>query len=233
MTAVRRTTVSEWAELLELTDEQVIARIRAGETWCFELLMRRHNQRLFRAMRGILKRDDEAEDVVQEAYARAYEHLDEFRGDAAFGTWVMRIAVHEALGRARRRERSRAVAPAVEQAPGLLSAPSRTPEQLVGDQQLRVVLERALESLSDDFRIVFVLRAVEQLSNAETAACLGIPEDTVKTRLHRARLKLQESVSAALDARYAKIYEFHRSRCDRIVRAVLHRLGIPCASPPS
>jgi RNA polymerase sigma-70 factor, ECF subfamily len=226
----RPTNVSEWTGLLELTDEQVLARIRAGQTWCFELLMRRHNQRMFRAIRAILKRDDEAEDVVQEAYVRAYEHLAEFRGDASFGTWVMRIAVHEALGRARRQARSGATAAPAEEAPAMPTALSRTPEQLVSDQQLRVVLEKAIDALPDEFRIVFVMRAVEQMSGVETAACLGIPEDTVKTRLYRARLKLQESVSESLAANCERSYEFHRSRCDRIVSAVLRRLGISPAS---
>ncbi len=224
--AARPPNLSESAELLELSDDDVIARIRAGQTWCFELLMRRHNRRVFRALRAILKRDDEAEDVMQEAYVRAYEHLAEFRGDAAFGTWVMRIAVHEALARVRREERSRGTAPLDEEAPAMLSELSRTPEQLVNDQQLRVVLERAIDALPDDFRVVFVMRTVEQMSGVETAACLGIPEDTVKTRLHRARLKLQESVSGSLEMTCERIYDFHLSRCDRVVSAVLRRLGI-------
>ena len=92
-------------ESLGLSDEAVIARIRDGEPWCFEILMRRHNRRVFRATRAILKRDDEAEDVMQEAYVRAYEHLAEFRGEASFATWLTRIAIHEALARKRREQR--------------------------------------------------------------------------------------------------------------------------------
>ena len=102
----------------------------------------------------------------------------------------------------------------------------RSPEQQVNDQQLRAVLERAIDALPDEFRAVFVLRAVEQMSGAEVAACLDIPEDTVKTRLHRARLRLQEVVVHALDAHSTRAFEFHLTRCDRVVTAVFERLGV-------
>jgi RNA polymerase sigma-70 factor, ECF subfamily len=221
---------------LQVTDEEAVARLRAGDHGYFELLMRRHNRRVYRAARAILKRDDEAEDVMQDAYVRAYEHLADFRGDAAFGTWVARIAVHEALARVRREQRFRAPAPPTEEAPDVLTEPDRNPEQLVNDQQLRGVLEKAIDALPDDFRAVFVLRAVEQMSGAETAECLGIPEETVKTRLHRAKHKLQELVAQSMDANFQHAYEFHLTRCDRVVGGVLERLaGLPNAdaSAPS
>jgi RNA polymerase sigma-70 factor (ECF subfamily) len=212
-------------ELLVLTDEQLVARIRAGESSYFELLMRRHNRRVFRATRAIVKRDDEAEDVMQDAYVRAYEHLAEFRGDATFATWVTRIAVHEALARVRREQRFRSVSPPAEEPSAMLPDLSRTPEQLTNDQELRRVLERAIDALPDDFRAVFVMRAVEQMTGAETAECLGIPEETVKTRLHRARHRLQETVQHAFEANCERAYEFHLSRCDRVVARVFARLG--------
>jgi RNA polymerase sigma-70 factor (ECF subfamily) len=210
---------------VEVTDEQAVARLRAGDQGYFELLMRRHNRRVYRAARAILKRDDEAEDVMQDAYVRAYEHLADFRGDASFGTWVARIAVHEALARVRREQRFRPPAPAIEEANEVLPEPKRNPEQLVNDQELRAVLEKAIDALPDDFRAVFVLRAVEQMSGAETAECLGIPEETVKTRLHRAKHRLQDLVVRSMDANWEHTHEFHLSRCDRVVTGVLARVG--------
>ena len=219
-------------ESLGLSDQAVIARIRNGEHWCFEILMRRHNRRVFRAARAVLRRDDEAEDVMQEAYVRAFEHLADFRGEASFATWITRIAIHEALAR-KRRERRFGPLDSVPQPSTLMPADSpRNPEQEVNDQQLRAVLERAIDALPDDFRLVFVLRAVEQMSGAETALCLDIPEETVKTRLHRARLRLQEVVVHALDESSPRAYEFHLSRCDRVVKGVLERLGISSDGAP-
>jgi RNA polymerase sigma-70 factor, ECF subfamily len=214
----------------ELTDEQAVARVRAGDHGSFELLMRRHNRRVYRATRAILKRDDEAEDVMQDAYVRAYEHLADFRGDASFGTWVTRIAVYEALARVRREQRFRSPALPIEEATAVSPEPNRNPEQLVNDQELRGVLEKAIDALPDDFRAVFVLRAVEQMSGAEAAECLGIPEETVKTRLHRAKHRLQELVARSMDAHWQQAYEFHLSRCDRVVGGVLRRLAASSAS---
>ncbi len=223
---------SAWleAEVAELTDDELVARVRAGQPRYFEALMRRHNRRVFRATRSIVKRDDEAEDVMQDAYVRAYEHLHEFRGDAAFSTWVTRIAVHEALARIRREQRFRPATPPLaggeEDQKPMSTDLCRTPEQLANDQELRVVLEKAIDALPDDFRTVFVMRAVEQMTGVETAECLGIPEDTVKTRLHRARLRLREIVLTSLDGSYGQAYDFHLSRCDRVVRHVFERLRL-------
>lgn len=214
----------------ELSDAQVIERVRAGDGFCFEILMRRHNRRLFRATRAILKRDDEAEDVMQEAYVRAYEHLAEFRGDASFATWLTRIAVHEALARARREQRVGPIEEDLQESENTLAKAHRTPEQLVNDGELRSLLEKAIDTLPDDFRLVFVLRIVEQMSGAETAASLGIPEETVKTRLHRARLRLQDIVMGAVDVDAVHAYDFHLTRCDRVVRSVFARLGLPPAA---
>ena len=188
--------------------------------------MRRHNRRVFRATRAILKRDHEAEDVMQEAYVRAYEHLGDFRGDASFATWITRIAIHEALARKRREQRFDSFDLAPPEATAMPSDSPRSPEQEVNDQQLRAVLERAIDALPDEFRAVFVLRAVEQMTGAEAALCLDIPEETVKTRLHRARLRLQEVIVHALDAHSTRVFEFHLTRCDRVVKGVLDRLGV-------
>lgn len=218
---------------LEISDAQVIERIRAGERFLFEILMRRHNRRVFRATRAISGRDDEAEDVMQEAYVRAYEHLAEFRGDASFATWLTRIAVHEAMARSRRERRVGPLDQQLQESENMLAKAHRTPEQLVNDGELRGVLEKAIDALPEDFRLVFVLRVVEQMSGAETADCLDIPEETVKTRLHRARLRLQGIVLGALDSSAERAYEFHLTRCDRVVHGVFERLGLPRVAPVS
>jgi RNA polymerase sigma-70 factor (ECF subfamily) len=206
----------------EFTDEEVVARVLAGETRLFEILMRRHNQRVYRAARAILRDDGEAEDVMQDAYVRAYAHLREFEGRARFSTWLTRIAVHEALARSRRGRRFQ---PLDDQEQSMPSSPRVTPEELASDREVSAVLERAIDSLSDELRTVFVLRAVEEMSGAETAECLGIAEETVKTRLFRARARLQEALLEALEPTVPRAYSFHLSRCDRLVASVMSRLG--------
>lgn len=205
------------------TDEEVVARVLAGEVALFEVLMRRHNQRVYRAARAVLRDANEAEDVMQDAYVRAYEHLAEFEGRARFSTWLTRIAVHEAIARVRRRKRFDSLDSHQEEA--LMSTPpGSSPEQRASDVEMRSVLETAIDKLPDEFRSVFVLRAVEGMSGAEVAEGLGIPEDTVKTRLHRARSRLQEMLVASIEPELPAVYEFHLSRCDRVVEAVLRRI---------
>jgi RNA polymerase sigma-70 factor (ECF subfamily) len=206
------------------SDEKIVARVCAGESALFELLMRRNNQRVYRAARAIVKDDNEAEDVMQDAYGRAYEHLHEFEARARFSTWLTRIAVHEALARVRRRNRLASFDAQPEES--MPANPASSPEQQTSDIEMRTVLESAVEKLPDEFRAVFVLRAVEGMSGAETAECLGIPEDTVKTRLHRARGRLREMVLESIEPAVPALYEFHLSRCDRVVAAVLRKLGI-------
>lgn len=207
-----------------LTDEEVIARVRAGEVAMFEVLMRRNNQRVYRAARAILRDANEAEDVMQETYLRAYEHLGEFEERARFSTWITRIAVHEALARVRRSKRFDSLESHPEE-PSMSTQPATSPEQQTSDIEMRSVLESAVERLPDEFRSVFVLRAVEGMSGAEAAECLGIPEETVKTRLHRARGRLQDMLVESIEPALPSLYEFHLSRCDRVVAAVLRRMG--------
>jgi RNA polymerase sigma-70 factor (ECF subfamily) len=208
-----------------LTDEEIVGRVCAGERELFELLMRRHNARLYRAARAILRDDGEAEDVMQDAYVRAYEHLEDFEGRARFSTWLTRIAVHEALARVRRRKRFDSLDEHTEE-PSMSTNPGASPEQQASDVEMRALLEHAVESLPDDFRSVFVLRAVEGMSGAEVAECLGIGEETVKTRLFRARGRLQEMLVASIEPALPKLYEFHLTRCDRVVDSVMRRLGV-------
>jgi RNA polymerase sigma-70 factor (ECF subfamily) len=211
-----------------LTDIEVVHRVRAGETALFEILMRRHNQRLYRVARSIVKDDSEAEDVMQEAYVNAYVHLNQFAERAQFSTWLTRIAVHEALARVRKRglltefdeneEAGGQTMPA-------FSSMGHTPEQQASNAELRALLESVVESLPHTYRMVFVLREVEGLNTAETAESLGVTEETVKTRLHRARALLREELFDRAGVATSSAFAFHLSRCDRIVKNVLDRIA--------
>jgi RNA polymerase sigma factor (sigma-70 family) len=208
--------------LSSLSDDAIVARVRGGEVALFELLMRRHSARLYRATCAILHDPNEAEDVMQEAYVRAYEHLHEFEGRARFSTWLTRIAIHEALARLRSRNRFEPL-DADANDPAASAHPDSSPEQHASDIEMNALLQDALGKLPADFRSVFVLRAGHGMSVAEAAECLGIAEGTVKTRLHRARLRLQELLES-IEPALPSIYEFNVTRCDRVVGAVLRRI---------
>ncbi len=210
-----------------LSDEEVVERVRAGETSLYELLLRRYNQRLYRIVRVILRDDSEAEDVMQEAYVRAFSNLRQFEGRSKFSTWLTRIAIHEALARLRKRKRLESLEPASLERPGL--APVGVvripdPEQEASNHELKLVLESAIESLPETYRSIFVLRCVEGLSGEEAAQCLEITEDAAKIRLHRARLLLRKQLQRKLGAAYAEAYSFGFQRCDRVVAAVMQRI---------
>jgi RNA polymerase sigma-70 factor (ECF subfamily) len=207
-----------------LTDDEIVARVCAGELELFELLMRRHNERVYRAARAILRNEAEAEDVMQDAYVRAYEHLKDFAGRARFSTWLTRIAVHEALARVRRSKRFDSLEEHTEERSMSTNA-GESPEQQASDVEMRALLEKAVDALPDEFRAVFVLRAVEGLSGAEVAECLGIGEETVKTRLFRARGRLQEMLVSSIEPALPSLYEFHLTRCDRVVAGVMKRIS--------
>ena len=206
-----------------LSDEAIVARIRSGEDALFELLMRRHSARLYTAMCAILHDETEAEDAMQEAFVRAYEHLHEFEGRARFGTWLTRIAVHEALARVRFRKRFEPLDVDSDD-PRVSTHPAGSPEQLASDVEMSSLLQSALSKLPDEFRSVFVLRASQGMSVTEVAALLGITEGTVKTRLHRARLRLQDMLLESIEPQPASTHEIDATRCDRVVGAVLRRL---------
>jgi RNA polymerase sigma-70 factor, ECF subfamily len=213
-----------------LSDYELVERVRAGDAVAFELIMRRHNRRLFRLARSILRSGPEAEDVVQETYVRAYASLDQFVGPHSLAAWLARIAANEALGRVRGWGRVVSLDEYVGHEDGAarpietMTSRQADPERLTGNGELRRLLEGAIEALPDDFRTVFVLRAVEGMSIAETAEALSIRPETVKTRFHRARHRLQETLGARLDVLLPVTFEFGGERCDRIVAAVLARL---------
>jgi RNA polymerase sigma-70 factor (ECF subfamily) len=200
------------------SDDAIVARVTRGESALFEVLMRRHNQRLFRVARAIVRDADDAEDVMQEAYVQAYTKLHQFEGRSKFSTWLTRIAVHEALARVRKRRPD--VDPEAE--PVVSAMPN--PEDALSSRELGQLLEPLVDALPDAFRAVFVLRAVEGLSATEVAECLAIPEETVRTRFFRARRTLQLQLEQQLMASVRDLYEFHLLRCDRIVAAVFARI---------
>lgn len=204
----------------ELEDDSVVRRVLAGDTRAFELLMRRHNRRLFRVARSIVRSDNEAEDVMQHSYVRAFEHLSSYQGRALFSTWLTRIAIHEALARRRKLRVHEPLDELTTVTSTIMSAAPTTPESDINQRELRHVLEASIDELPEEFRVVFVLRAVEQLSVAEVASCLQLPADTVKTRFFRARLRLRQSLSRRLDLASPDLFDFHLSRCDRVVQAV-------------
>jgi RNA polymerase sigma-70 factor (ECF subfamily) len=210
-----------------LSDEQVVTRVLAGETALFEVVMRRYNERLYRAARSILRDENEAEDVMQQAYVNAYTHLRQFDGRSKFATWLTRIAIHEALSRARRRGRYMTMDP--EDPSGVEFPEARDgtpdPEHLAIAGELGRFLESAIDRLPDGTREVFVLRQLEGMRTDEVAQALSVSEGVVKTRLSRARGVLRRDLFEHAGVAAAHTFRFLRPRCDRIVNAVLGRIG--------
>jgi len=190
------------------SDSAIIARVIGGARDEFEALVRRHNQRLFRAARAIVKSDVEAEDVLQQTWLEIYRHLGQFRGDAQFTTWATRIAVNAAIAHARKQP---VIAEVVE------TGGDATQDDTVEQAQLGKILEKCLQQLPQGSREVMVLRDVLELDTAETAAALGLTQEAVRVRLHRARA----AVAASLVDRMDGVYKFDGARCDRITQAVM------------
>jgi RNA polymerase sigma-70 factor, ECF subfamily len=217
---------------LEPAEAELVASLRAGQPGAYVALMRGNNQRLYRLARGILRNEAEAEEVVQETYTRAFTHLEGFKGEASLATWLARIVTNEALGRLRCRRPMVDIDDVAETlgagGEGTLEPrPSPTPEQAIARQEIRRAIERGIDALPAIFRGVFVMRIIEQMSTEETAACLGIPQETVKSRLHRANRLLREPLTAEFGAILDDTFPFMGARCDRLVAAVLKRLGLP------
>jgi RNA polymerase sigma-70 factor, ECF subfamily len=218
---VHPSTVTDRPDACATPDDAVVASVLAGNVAAFETLMRRHNQRLFRAARAVLRDDAEAEDVVQDAWVRAYTHLGQFAGRASFATWLTRIAIHEAIARDRRRRRHVALPDDARWLPAAM----RPPDDELGAREVAAALEAATDALPVAYRTVFVLRDLEGLSVAETATCLDVPEATVKTRLHRARALLRTRLDAALGVSAHGVFAFAGHHCDRVVAAVMARIA--------
>jgi RNA polymerase sigma-70 factor, ECF subfamily len=211
----------------QLTDEEVVNRVKAGDTALYEIIMRRYNQRLYRVARAILRDDGEAEDVMQDAYVRAFEKLDQFAGKSAFATWLMRIAVNESLGRLKLRQRidqldddndSLGVSMS-------LTEGASDPESQASVGELTELLEMALLALPEQYRAVVMLRDVEEMTTSETAAALDLTEENVKVRLHRGRTMIRNWLIERVGTTIRSAFPFMGERCDRVVAAVFSKIN--------
>ena len=222
MHVVSGATLERWTAL---SDEDIVSRVIEGQTALYEVLMRRYNERIYRAARSIIRDEDEAEDVMQQAYVNAYTHLRQFDGRAKFSTWLTKIAIHEALARARKRGRYDAVDFTEEEQHAVERQPSSNPEHQAFAGELRSLLESSIDELAEGLREVFVLREVEGLTTAETADALGVSEDVVKTRLSRGRAALRNLLAARAGIVAPEAFRFPQPRCDRVVAAVFARIA--------
>lgn len=217
-------------EFEALDDIALVALARAGRRQAFRHIMRRCNQRLFRVARGVVRDESEAEDIVQAAYVNAFEHLASFRGDASLLTWLTRIVLNEAHGRLRARKHVVDVEQieAAQAGGQVIAFPNRSgvedPAADAARREIRQLLERAIDALPEHFRLVFVMREVEECSVEETATCLGLRPETVKTRLHRARRLLRTSLDDTLSNTLTDAFPFLGVRCDRITNGVIARI---------
>jgi len=208
------------------SDAEIIQQVLAGNTALFELLMRRYNERIYRAARSIVRDEQEAEDIMQQAYVNAFTHLRQFNGSAQFSTWLTRIAINEALARVRHRGRYEALDDDLSNVEPFMSTnPVQNPERQAFVGELRGLLEWAIDTLPDGMREVFVLRDVEGLSTAEVAESLDVSEDVVKTRLSRGRAALRRALLERTGASAPEAFRFYRPRCDRVVQQVLARIA--------
>jgi len=216
----------------ENTDQALIRRVLAHDDVAFRTIMQANNRRLYRLARGILRNDADAEDAVQEAYVRAFTHLASFRGESSLAPWLGRIVMNEALGRLRRARPSvdvnvidhGAMEAQIIQFP---LATADDPEKSMAQREIREVVEHAIDGLPEAFRIVFITRVVEGMNVEETAKILGLKPETVKTRLHRARVMLRESVERKIGPVVMAAFPFAGKRCERLTEAVLKKLGLP------
>ena len=231
--APNETTANTSARTLPIeicSDEQVVERVLKGDTLLFEVLMRRHNQRIYRAIRSIVHDDSECEEIMQESYVRAFEHLSQFEGRAMFSTWLTRIAVNEAIKRSIARGKLDPID--LEDSYGenhvmfARYANAITPESHAAGSELTTLLEESILALPVAYRSVLVLRDLEEMSTSETAKVLALSDSNVKVRLHRAHEMLRSELMERAGASSAGALLFHATRCDRVVRAVFDRLQI-------
>jgi RNA polymerase sigma-70 factor (ECF subfamily) len=235
MTAIPAPAARHRPQISILSDADLVPLAKMGDESAIRIIVQRHNQRLFRTARAIIRNDAEAEDVVQAAYVKAFTNLATFRGDAQLSTWLTRITLNEALGRVRARKNTtglgeidvQTMAPGGEvlQFPSSLSATD--PETELARSQARHLLENAVDELPDDFRAVFVLRDIEGMSTDEAASYLGIRPETAKTRLHRARKMMRQSIEKQLSGAFSALFPFDGARCafmaDRVIAALRHK----------
>ncbi|POP52288.1 RNA polymerase sigma factor [Zhongshania marina] len=224
----------------DLSDISLAQRIAAADTVALELLMRRHNQLLYRVARSILKNEEEAEETVQDTYLQVFHTIEKYRGDAKLSTWLTRITINKALARARKHKRRAEIAPTyggemlateAQEDSQMQHNAASSPETEAQSADIRRLIERNIDKLPEAFRSVFVLRALEEMTVEETATCLSIPEATVRSRYFRARGQMREALAREIDSNYEEAFGFAGNRCDRIVAGVLDRLAAKIATP--
>jgi RNA polymerase sigma-70 factor (ECF subfamily) len=209
----------------QLPDEEILQRVKGGQRDFFEILMRRHNQTVYRAIRSILRDEAETEDAMQQTYLSAYLNLAQFGGGARFSTWLVRIAINEALDRKRKQLRLVQVEEApVGEPPPQTPDPSASPEDQAAARELGRWLAHAIDELPDLYRTTVMLREVEGMATLEVAEVLGVTEDVIKTRLHRARALLRLQMETDVQATSREQFVFLAPRCDRVVAAVMSAL---------
>jgi len=217
-----------------MPEKLLLRHARGGDREAFRAIMQRHNQRLFRVARAVVNNDDEAEDVLQDAYLKAFAAIAAFRGESGLNTWLTAITLNEARGRLRRRRPSESLEVMEANGDRIIPFPGMAeiadPEAEAVRSETRRLLERAIDGLTDEFRIVFMLREVEGLSVEETAAQLDLNPQTVRTRLFRARQSLRQSLVSTISNGMEDVFPFLGARCSRIADRVLERLSVP--APP-
>jgi len=232
--AMRERNATPVVDLNALGDAQLVQLARQRDSGAFRTIMQRHNRRLYRLARAVVRNDSEAEDVVQEAYVRAFTSLDRFRGDSSLATWLSRIVLNEALGRLRRRPPTVDLSAVENRRPSQgqvipfpLAAPQLDPERTMAQREIQRLLEQAIDDLPEAFRTVLVARVIEEMSVKDTADLFGLREETVKTRLHRARGLLKKALEKHVDSVLTDAFPFDGRRCERMAGAVLQRFDLP------
>jgi RNA polymerase sigma-70 factor, ECF subfamily len=213
-------------------DLELARRAVARDGAAFRTIMKKYNQRLYRIARSIIPNNSEAEDIVQEAYVRAFAHLENFRGESKLATWLSRIVINEALGRLRKKRRAAEIAGSERVAEAqIIQFPSTMsyddPERTMAQRQILQLVERATDKLPDVFRTVFIARVIEGLSIEETAELLDIRPETVKTRLHRARALVRKELDEQIGPVLLDAFPFAGRRCERMTTTIMKRLGFP------
>lgn len=222
MTTMERAQVLALMHNPTLTDEEIVVRVGGGEIALFEVLMRRHNRRVYRALRAILKNEADVEDAMQQTYVAAFSHLATFRSEAKFSTWLIRIAVNEGLGQVRRNKVRLAADDTIETSEVVNTSPD--PEHRAAGAEMLSMIETCVENLPDRYRMVFMLREVEGLDTEETATVLDVTSDVIKQRLHRARAMIRKELLERVGRVAPDTFRFDDRRCDRIVAAVFVRI---------
>jgi RNA polymerase sigma-70 factor, ECF subfamily len=213
-------------------DTELVRRALARDADAFRVIMQRHNRRLYRIARGVLRDSRDAEDVVQDAYVSAFTHLASYRGESTLATWLSRIVINEALGRLRR-ERSTVHSGPLEPPPHEaeiiqfpLSTMNDDPERSMAQRQMLQLVQQAIDNLPEVYRLVLVMRVIEGMSVEETSDLLRVKPETVKTRLHRARQLLREQLNRQIGPVLMNAFPFAGGRCERVTEAVIRRLGL-------